>query len=171
MKSKILIIQNTKAVDSDLQDRLRAPDFEIIGSAGSLGEARLVAAARPPDVIILDTAPESGFEAVETAKRVAATHHCAFVCLLSDVDEETLQGLCQAASFAYLVKPCDEKGLRFAIELARHKWRINQELIAAKNALFEKEKQSRELLDNLPIGIYRTTPQGKIGRASCRERV
>jgi PAS domain S-box-containing protein len=162
MKSKILIIQNEKTVETYLRNQLIEPDQEIIGITSSFNEALTFAAAATADLIVLDILPEDEFAAVETAKELATKYNCALVCLLSKVDEHILAHLKQIEPLAYLKKPFTEKELRFAIELAQHKRIRNNELIAAKKALVENEKQSRDLLENLPIGIYRTTPQGKI---------
>jgi PAS domain S-box-containing protein len=162
MKSNILIIRTEEAVDRYLQDRLTGPDQEVIAVTDSLEEALPLIAVQSPDLIISDILSEPGFGTIEAVKEMAAKYNCALVCLFAAVDEQLLEQLKQIEPFTYLKKPFNEKELRFAIELAQHKRVQNNELVAAKKALVESEKQSRDLLENLPIGIYQTTPQGKI---------
>lgn len=163
MKSKILIIQNPETVEEGYwQAQGLEPDDEIIGIVSSLIEAEPLAARQSPDLVILDVVQARAREIIETARGFTATYPCSLVCLLSAVDDEILQGLQLVEPFSYLIKPFAEKELRFAIQLAQRKRQTHDDLITAKKALVESEKQSHELLENLPIGIYRTTPQGKI---------
>src|ERR1044071_5388736 len=162
MKSKVLIIRHGESAEIRLQDQLRGLDYEIIGVTSSPADAQTMAEGESPDVLILDILPERALESIEAAQAIAEKFHCAFICLLSAIDEDILQRLEAIDTFTYLIKPFDEKELRFALQLAQRKRRVSDELIRAKKALVESERQSRELLENLPIGIYRTTPQGKI---------
>jgi PAS domain S-box-containing protein len=162
MKSKVLIIRHGESAEIRLQDQLRDLEYEIIGVTSSPADAQTMAEGESLDVLILDILPERALESIEAAHAIAEKFHCAFICLLSAIDEEILQRLEAIDTFTYLIKPFDEKELRFALQVAQRKRRVSDELIRAKKALVESERQSRELLENLPIGIYRTTPQGKI---------
>jgi PAS domain S-box-containing protein len=65
-----------------------------------------------------------------------------------------------AEPLGYLVKPFDLKELQTTVKSALHHFRTSN--MGTQEVLHQAEEKSRAMFENLPVGIYRTTPEGRI---------
>ncbi len=118
-KMKLLIIDDRETVRQALEARLRhAPEFEIVGSAGSSEEGVRAALALTPDVVLLEIKMADG-SGLDTCRRITQSDsHPVVIILTSYVDEAERQAAFQAGASSYVLKDIDSQRLIRAIKAA-----------------------------------------------------
>jgi len=152
IKAKILILEPTKS--PALQNRLTRLGHNVIGRISAWEEFFADSQILLPDLVIINVSLNKDPDVIETARQLQSTYNCALLYLISEEEIECLRQTNGVNKPDYLIKPFQEADLRSAIDFVLHK--------RMSKALQESEERYHSLFDNLPIGIYRTTPQGKI---------
>lgn len=116
------------------------PGFRLLSSARSLGEARQLISADPPDLILVDVYLPDG-DGIEFARRVGADA----IVLSSAADPITVHRAFQAGALAYLIKPFSGKQLT---DRLNGYLRFRQALHAGGELTQEKVDQARAALTN-----------------------
>ena len=83
--------------------------------------------------------------------------------MTSSGDEKMAVKAMKSGALDYIVKSTETfKAMPHTIERALHEWKLIQDRKQAEKALSESEQRFRTLYENVAIGLYRTTPAGKI---------
>lgn len=69
-QAKLLIVEDEFIVAAALQANLEAQGYIVVGQADSGEEALALAAARHPDLALMDIRLKGGMDGVETARRL-----------------------------------------------------------------------------------------------------
>lgn len=123
------------------------PGFRLLSSARSLGEARQLMAADPPDLILVDVYLPDG-DGIEFARRAAADA----LILSSAADSDTVHRAFQAGALAYLIKPFSGKQLTDRLNGYQ---RFRQALSAGGDLTQEKVDQARAALSDSATPVAR----------------
>jgi two-component system response regulator NreC len=121
MKTRLLLVDDHAVVRSGLRMLLENEvDVEIIGEAGTAGEALASAADLKPDVILMDIGlpDKSGIEATRDIK--AQFPKMAIVALTIHEDEEYFFKMLEAGASGYVPKRAAPEELLTAIRAAAH---------------------------------------------------
>lgn len=135
--------------------------------ARSLGEARAHIARSPPSLIIADLRLPDG-EGIELlpADREAAAYPV--VVMTSQGDEQTAVEAMKAGALDYVVKSREMLAAMPRIaERALREWGHLLERKRMERALQESEERHRTLLQHLPVGVFRITPEGRFLEANA----
>jgi CheY-like chemotaxis protein len=126
---KILIVEDELIVAENLRLVLTGMGYEVPLPAGSSGEALERAAELHPDLILMDIVLEgSPMDGIETAKKIGQRMDVPVIFVTAYSDKKTLQRVKGTGPYAYILKPFNERELSFAIELALHRYRLDQEI-------------------------------------------
>ncbi len=175
--NKILIVDDVAenlAVTKDLLQDL-IPDC-LIFTAQSGKEGLTTARDEQPDTIITDIKmPEmDGYELCRRLKADEATENIPIMILTgSKVDAEWRVKCLEAGADVFLSKPVDASELIAQINvmlrckkaedrLLSENERLENTILEKTTELKESEEKYRSIYENMHIGIYRTTPDGKI---------
>ena len=114
-----------------------------------------------PDLIISDFALPSfdGMQALKLTKENDPT--IPFIVFTGSMNEDTAVDCMKAGATDYVIKEHVTR-LPFAVNEAFEQKKIRLEKEKAEHALRESEERFRSLYENSTIGLYRTTPDGKI---------
>jgi PAS domain S-box-containing protein len=154
IKAKILILEPPNSSTSGLSNSLTRLGHQVIGRVSEWQEFSANPETPPLDLLIINLPVKQNPELIKTAEQMGSKYNCALLYLISEEEEEFFRQTNRANRQSYLCKPFRETDLRAAIDLALHKRTLK--------ALRESEERYDSLFDNLPIGIYRTTPEGRI---------
>lgn len=136
MSERILVIDDDPEVREYIAESLRAEGYAV-DEVGDGGSGLRLAAAAPPDLVLLDlTLPDrDGFEVLRMLQTASATAHASVVLLTVAASVEDLVRGLDAGADDYVTKP-------FAIE----------ELVARVGSVLRRSKAARELspLTGLP---------------------
>ena len=110
-----------------------------------------------PDLILLNIIlPDiSGFEVFETLKNNEKTKNIPVIFLSAKTDKTDITKSFALGAADYITKPFNEAELKARVG-------IHLELRKSKNTLIESEEKYRGLFNGIPIGLYRTQPNGKM---------
>ncbi len=148
-KIKVLIVEDEQLMALDLKEKLEDMEFIVTGitvtGQQTIEQIRLT----QPDLVLMDIVIEGNIDGIETADRIRRLFNIPVIYLTAFTDRETMKRAKTSEPFAYLVKPYNEWELKFLIEIATYKHRLEKELSAS-------EKSYRNLAENLPAIVYRT---------------
>jgi len=110
--NRILLVHDDSSVADDLEGRLTASGYAVVGTASSGSEAVALAARARPDVVLLNLVPDGPSAAEEIRRRwpIPVVYLAA--------DEAALRSTGLTGPFGYVVEPYEDRELRMNIEMA-----------------------------------------------------
>ncbi|NDV23530.1 hybrid sensor histidine kinase/response regulator [Desulfovibrio sp. JC022] len=124
---RILVVDDEKIVNLDIQATLKRLGYIIAGDAGTGKEAIEKVTATLPDLVLMDIKLQGEMDGIEAASVIIKTHDIPIVFLTAFSDEKTLCRAKLSGPFGYLLKPFEERELRSSIEIALYKHGMEQE--------------------------------------------
>lgn len=142
--SKILIVEDEGLTAIELQNKLKLEGYDVPSVASSGEEAVEKAIKIKPDLILMDIMLKGKINGIEAAKEIKCFLDIPIIYITAYGDEKTLTRAKITEPHAYILKPFDEKDVKYAIEIALHKHKMELKLK-------EKEKKFRSLYHNAPL--------------------
>jgi PAS domain S-box-containing protein len=112
----------------DLREKLENMGFVVTAVAGSGEEAYSLAEKTRPDLVLMDILIEGDIDGIETAKKIHAGFNIPIIYISALSDENTMQRAKLSEPFAYLIKPFDDRELKFTIETAIYRYQLENRL-------------------------------------------
>ena len=134
--NRILVVDDEKIVNLDIQGTLKRLGYGIVGDAVSGLEAIAKADELKPDLVLMDIKLRGDMDGVEAANVIFKTYDIPIIFLTAYSDDKTLNRAKLSSPFGYLLKPFEERDLRSAIEIAIYKHGMDQEF---RQALHDAE--------------------------------
>jgi PAS domain S-box-containing protein/putative nucleotidyltransferase with HDIG domain len=154
-KGRILVVEDEVIVALDIQSRLTRLGYELAGHAASGAEALELAAARGPDLVLMDVLLPGGMDGIETARRLSEAHSLPVIYLTAMSDQATLERAKKTAPYGYLSKPFEDHELSLTIEMALYKFE-------AESRLQESERLLSTTLGSLGEAVLSVDPAGRV---------
>lgn len=152
---KILIVEDDTIIAMELSERLKELTYDIAGIVPS-GEAAIKKAGESrPDLVLMDIRLSGKMDGVEAAEKIKDHFDIPVIYLTAYVDDETLLRAKKSEPFGYILKPFDSRVLHTNIEMALYRHQME------KKVRYNEQKY-KTLFENVPVGIFRTTPSGQI---------
>lgn len=152
---RILIVEDAGVIALDIQRTLAQLGYLVAGVAASKDEAIRLARQTRPDVVLMDIKLGNDMAGIDAATAIRQELDIPIIYLTAYGDEETLRRARLSEPYGYLLKPFEPRELAVAIEMALYKHALDQKLR-------QSEERYRTLFENVPAGLYRTTPDGQI---------
>lgn len=124
---RILVVDDEKIVNLDIQATLKRLGYIVAGDAGTGKEAIDKTDATNPDLVLMDIKLQGDMDGIEAANVIIKTYDIPIVFLTAFSDEKTLSRAKLSGPFGYLLKPFEERELRSSIEIALYKHGMEQE--------------------------------------------
>jgi len=160
-KLNILLIEDEEAHAELIVRHLKMFDKYAVDWVKSISEARVFLNKNTPILIIADWRLPDG-NAIELIPQKKELIKYPIIVMTSFGSEITAVEVIKAGVIDYIVKSADSfKNIYYTIERALREWGNITSRLNAELALKESEKRYKNLVENSPIGIYRTTPDGK----------
>ncbi len=132
-KTRILIVEDEMIVALDLEDRLQAMGYEVLGAVQAGEEAVARATQLHPDLILMDIMLKGEIDGIAAAAEINRLFSIPIIFLTASTDEKTLERAKFTGPFAYVLKPFEDRELR-----------VNIEITTYKHGLEERVRQSEE---------------------------
>jgi PAS domain S-box-containing protein len=163
-KARILIVEDQLDVGAYIQKCLNRSGFDVTGVVPTAVEALASARGTPPDLVLMDIALPGKMDGVEAAARMRSDLGIPVIFLTSSSDERTLERAKETEPIGYLLKPFDPQTLQTTIDSSLHHYRSS--LKRAQKTLQDVEEKFREMFENSTLGMYQTTPSGRMLKAN-----
>jgi DNA-binding LytR/AlgR family response regulator len=144
-KLSILIVEDNSFISEDLATQLVSGGYEVTGQAFDFDEALGFLKDKKPDLVLLDINLNGENSGIDIAREINSKYGIPFVYITSHSDPATLKKVNETKPYGYLLKPFDEKALQANIELAYHKFSLEQrQMIQQKlaDSIFVKSKNA-----------------------------
>ena len=152
---KILVVEDDIIIALELIHRLKELGYDVPENAASGVEAIEMAEITRPDLVLMDIRLSGKMDGIEAAEKIRKQFDIPVIFLTAYADEETLCRAKNSEAFGYILKPFDARMLPTQIEMALYRHQL-------ETRLKQNELKYRSLFEGVPVGIFRSTPEGKI---------
>ncbi len=133
--ARILIIEDEALVARDIKSRLRQLGHEVLGMAHNPKQALTLAAELNPELLLCDIHLKDEIDGIEVARRITRERDIPVIFLTAYSDRETVARAKSLTPYGYVLKPIETADLQIAIEMAMHKFSVEQELHSTRQLL------------------------------------
>jgi CheY-like chemotaxis protein/DNA-binding PadR family transcriptional regulator len=116
--SKVLVVDDEAIITMQLEERLTALGYEVVGMAASGEESVEKARRLRPDIVLMDIVMPGRMNGIEAAKEISGELHIPVVFVTSYADDAIIEKAKSARPYGYIVKPFNELEIKAAIEVA-----------------------------------------------------
>ncbi|KWT84940.1 response regulator [Candidatus Magnetominusculus xianensis] len=152
-KSRILIVEDEWIIAANLSSALEDLGYEIASIANTGEDAIKQAEEKMPAIVLMDITLRGKMDGIEAADAIRALYDIPVVYLTSNTDEDTFRRAIDTDLFGYIIKPFEKLELKYAIEMALYKHKM-------ENVIKEKTRQLEELNKNLEIRVKEEIEKG-----------
>lgn len=131
---RILIVEDEFIIAEDLAACLEDLGMHVHGICDNVTDALANLQQETIDLVLLDVNLEQPVDGIHIAALIRQNHQLPFIFLTAFTDDRTVQRASETEPYGYIVKPFEEDDLRITIELAMHKWRMEQARTPLQNA-------------------------------------
>src|ERR1041384_1997666 len=125
---RILAVEDEALIAEELRERLERTGMRVVGTADSADAAVAAAIQTRPDLVLMDIQIHGLRDGVEAADEIRQHIDVPVVYLTAHSDRATLDRAKRTAPFGYVLKPFRERELLIAIEMASHRYTLEQRL-------------------------------------------
>ncbi|MFW5711780.1 MAG: ATP-binding protein, partial [Spirochaetota bacterium] len=146
---RILLVEDESIVAMDMERRLTALGYRVVEHVLTGEDAVAKAEEERPDLILMDIHLKGEMDGIEAAERIKNSLGTPIIYITAYSDETTLSRAKVTEPFGYILKPFQEREIYSTIEMALYKYKIEQELKAAKIRAEEGSRAKSEFLANV----------------------
>jgi diguanylate cyclase (GGDEF)-like protein/PAS domain S-box-containing protein len=128
MPNRILLVEDEIIVAMDVQQRLEALHYHVVGHAVTGKEAVRLGSELHPDLILMDVKLRGPMDGIEAANQIRAASSVPIIYLTAFADDNTLSKARLTGASGYLIKPFEDRELHSAIEIALYKHSMEEKL-------------------------------------------
>lgn len=128
--TRVLVVEDQSIIALDLKSRLMGLGYEVAAVVDNAEAAIRQAGALRPDLVLMDVRLKGELDGIQAAERIRARQDVPVIYLTAHSDEQTLRRARLTEPQAYLLKPFEDRELHIAIEIARHKHAMEQQVRA-----------------------------------------
>lgn len=155
----IYIVEDERIIAKDIEATLRQFGYDCVGYSISGEDALIKIPLAKPDLVLMDINLKEGITGVETAEKLKFITDVPVVYLTAYSDDKTLERAKKTEPYGYILKPYEERELHSIIEMALHKYKMEQQIRY-------NEKWYRTILNSTGEGIIVCDLSGVIAFAN-----
>jgi len=157
---RIVVVEDEAFVAHPIEERLAALGYRVVGRSDTGEGALELACAERPDLFLMEIRLRGEMDGVEAALQIRRRYGIPVIFLTADSDDQTLERAKTAEPYGLILKPCDDRELRSAIEIALYKQSAEREIILL-NRLYDVLRQVNQ-------AVVRTRSRQELFDAVCR---
>ncbi len=157
---RILIVEDEAIVAMDIEDRLAAMGYDLVGRASSGEQALMLVEKHRPDLVLMDIRLQGDMDGITSAELIRNRFHRPVIFLTAYSEDSTLERAKLAEPYGYILKPFDDRELKSAIDIAIYKHQAEEE-IHRLNRLYD-------ILSQVNQAVVRTQSREDLFPKVCR---
>jgi PAS domain S-box-containing protein len=154
-KPKILIVEDEALIALDIQKRLKANGYQVVGVVSNGRDAIQSAEELSPDLILMDIVINGDIDGIEAARQIQARMFTPIVYVTAYADNLTLSRVKETSPYGYIVKPFRDNQLNSTIQIAL-------QLSAEEKRLRDSQKWLRSVLQSIGDGVIVTDDNSRV---------
>ncbi len=127
-KQRIMLVEDDGIVAQDICMSLKEAGYEVSAVAANAQAAIQRARDDRPDLVVMDVILKGEMDGIGAAEVIHNQFDIPVVYLTAHADTQILERAKVAEPFAYLTKPFDDRLLRWTIEMALHRHRLERQV-------------------------------------------
>lgn len=135
---RIFIVEDEALIAMEIQDRLAALGYEVVGTARRGEDAVERIPGAEPDLVLMDISLAGEMSGVDAALALRQICDIPVVFLTAYSDDALVQRAMESEPYGYLVKPFDEREVSATVTTAIRKARMQRELLRAQERLLDR---------------------------------
>ena len=155
---KILLVEDENIEAMDIKHTLESFGYEVPYVASSGEEAVEKALELMPDLILMDIILKGDIDGIETVSNIK-DRNIPVIYLTAHSEESTIERAKLTEPYGYILKPYGRTELKYAIELAIYKNRMEKELKES----YTREHFLADIIRDASVSIGIGYPDGKLG--------
>ncbi len=141
---RILVVEDERVVAWDIAEALEKSGYQVVATVASAVAALAAAQEYQPDLVLMDIRLAGNQDGVTAAENIYQRFGTPIIFLTAHADQETLARATATSPFGYLVKPFQAEQLHTAIQVALHRYRLEQATKTAKEQVTDTLKSLGE---------------------------
>ncbi|MFZ0006112.1 MAG: response regulator [Methanoregula sp.] len=141
--SKVLVVDDEAIITMQLEERLHAMGYTVVGMAASGEDAIEKARRLSPDLVLMDIVMPGKLNGVEAAQVIVGELDIPVIFITSYADDTIIEKAKQVRPYGYILKPFNELELKAAVEIALFRKASEEEI----------KKKAAALQSTLPAGV------------------
>ncbi len=158
----ILIVEDDAILAMNLERMVTLQGHNVRGPVASGEDALAFLEEEKVDLVLMDIELAGTMNGIAAAEIISRTFDIPIVFLTGFSHDPLLEHAKLAAPYGYLIKPVPERELAATLEMALHRHKLDIQLKESQAALTISEAKYRHLFENSPLGIFRTTLDGRV---------
>src|SRR5579871_5643742 len=151
----VLIVEDEALIADEIENRLTHWNYQVIGIADTGAKAIEIAERERPGLALMDIHLKGPMDGIQAADHLYRNLGIPSVFLTAQADQATFQRAAHIAPFGYVFKPFHEKDLVIAIEIALHRYRMEQ-------GLRNSELTYATMVNSIADGVIATDAEGRV---------
>ncbi|MDR3556842.1 MAG: response regulator [Syntrophobacteraceae bacterium] len=158
--ARILVVDDEILVAKEIEMRVAAMGYQVVGTARNAEEAPEFARKDHPDLVLMGINLPGKMDGTTAAEEIRRRFSLPVIFLTAYSEETTLERAKPAQPYGYILKPFEERELRSAIEIALHRHHAEREILRF-NRLYD-------VLSQVNQAIVRSNSRDELLVAICR---
>ncbi len=157
----LLIVEDDGILAANLGLLVGSLGYQVLGPTATGEEALNLLDRHSADLVLMDIALGGRLNGIETAESITRTFGLPIIFLSGYSQDPLLEQAKAVSPYGYLVKPVSERELAAVVAMSLHRAELDRSLAESRRALEESEARYRHLFEHSPLGIFRTTLDGR----------
>ncbi|MFC1898075.1 response regulator [Candidatus Cloacimonadota bacterium] len=148
-KKRIVIVEDERIIAEDIKGTLLSYDYDVLKIFAKGEDAITQIPELKPDLILMDIMLAGEINGIQTATKIKEFSDVLIIYLTAYANEKILEEAKITQPYGYLIKPFQERELYATIEMAFHRYNLEQNILS-------NEKKYRTLFNSIadPIFIF-----------------
>ncbi|MBW1783546.1 MAG: PAS domain S-box protein, partial [Deltaproteobacteria bacterium] len=146
--ARILIADDELLIRAEIEEKLTALGYDVVGQAESATEAIDMARELAPDLIFMDVAMPGKMNGIEAAAKIKEELDIAIIFISGHGEPEYVEKAKGIEPYGYVTKPFDEKEVRRFVEIALYKRDMERKLRESERRYRNSHTQLVTLFEN-----------------------
>jgi len=147
----VLIVEDESIIAMEMEARLAAMGYRVIGCAASADAALEMIQGDKPDIVLMDINIQGETDGVMLARKIREDEDIPSIFLTAYSDDLTISRAVGSSPVGYLTKPFSDREVKAAIEVGLYKEEKEKELKRQKAELERANKKLQEALNNIKV--------------------